>query len=125
MKAFECQMCGECCYGKGGIFVKKHEIENIACFLGIETKDFISRYCETTHNRFHIKTGEDGYCIFLVKGAGCLIHPVKPEICSLWPFYPAIIKDIDNWKMAQDACPGINPGCPFDEFVKQAKKFRK
>jgi hypothetical protein len=32
-----------------------------------------------------------------------------------------MVKDADNWEMAKEACPGINPECSFEEFVNQSK----
>jgi hypothetical protein len=122
MKAFECLICGECCYGEGGIFLEEEEIKRIASFLGITQEVFVSQSCEERHGRIYVKTGPDGFCIYYDMDRGCLIHPVKPERCSLWPFYPAIISDKENWEQAKDACPGINPYCPFEEFVRQSKK---
>jgi Fe-S-cluster containining protein len=121
MKAFQCRMCGECCYGEGGILVEGEEIERISRFLGITASDFLSGYCEERHARTYIKTGPDGFCIFFDREKGCLIHPVKPGPCELWPFYPAIVEDEENWELAKDACPGINPDCSFEEFVKESK----
>lgn len=122
MLAFECKKCGTCCYGKGGILVQKDEIEKIADFLGIDSTAFVSRFCDEKHGRFSIKSGKDQYCIFFDKEKQCLIHPVKPSPCSLWPFYPALLKDPDNWESAKDACPGINPDCSFEDFLRQAKE---
>jgi hypothetical protein len=31
------------------------------------------------------------------------------------------LKDAYNWEMAKDACPGINPDCSFEDFVKESK----
>ena len=122
MRAFECKMCGECCYGEGGIYLTKDEIESIAIFLNITPISFLSDYCEVKNGRTYIKTGENGFCIFFDPEKGCFIHPVKPGPCSIWPFYPALIQDEDNWEMAKDACPGINPECPFEDFVKQSEE---
>ena len=120
MKAFQCCMCGECCYGEGGIFVEKDEIRKIAHYLGITQKALLSRFCEEKYGRISVKTGPDKFCIFFDKITHCLIHPVKPKPCSLWPFYPAIVSDRENWEMAKDACPGINKDCTFEEFISQA-----
>ncbi len=122
MKAFDCQMCGECCYGEGGIFVEHDEIESIGPFLGITSKEFLTRFCEQRHGRFYIKTGSDGFCIFFDKEKSCLIHTVKPKRCSLWPFFPAIVGDKENWELAKDACPGISRECSFEAFVRESKK---
>jgi Fe-S-cluster containining protein len=102
--------------------VQKDEIERIADFLGIDSASFVSRFCDEKNGRFSIKSGKDQHCIFFDKEKQCLIHPVKPLPCALWPFYPALLKDPDNWESAKDACPGINPDCSFDDFVKQAKE---
>jgi Fe-S-cluster containining protein len=85
-------------------------------------ESFVARYCHEKNERVYIKTGADNFCIFFNKEKQCLIHPVKPEPCSEWPFYPAIVKDEDTWEGARDACPGFNPDCSFSEFVKQAKE---
>ena len=122
MKAFDCKMCGECCYGEGGIFLEAGEADRIAGFLGLSRDAFISRFCEERHGRLGLSTGPDNFCIFFDREKMCLIHPVKPGRCSLWPFYPAIVNDKENWELAKEACPGINPDCPFDEFVRQSKE---
>jgi len=122
MKAFECRMCGDCCYGEGGIIIEPDEIKKIADFLELTPHEFQNRFLEKKHHKLYAKTGPDNYCIFFSKKDGCKIHPVKPGRCTLWPFYPAIVGDIDSWKSAQEACPGINPDCPFEEFVKQARE---
>ena len=123
MKAFECKMCGDCCFGEGGISISPDEIEKIAGFLGESRRSFVSRVCQFKNARVYIKTGQDGYCLFHNKERGCLIHPVKPDICSLWPFYPALLRDKDNWEMAQDGCPGINREATFKDFLIQSATF--
>jgi len=123
MKAFQCKRCGACCFGEGGIRVSADEIEKIAGFLGESRGSFLSRAGEIRHGRVYIKTGRDGFCLFYRKDEGCRIHPVKPAICSLWPFYPALLRDKDNWEMAKDACPGINPEASFGDFLSQSADF--
>jgi hypothetical protein len=122
MKAFQCKQCGICCYGEGGIHLNGAELKAAAAFLGMPEESFIHRFCEKRNGKPSIKTGPDGYCIFYDHQKKCLIHPVKPRPCSLWPFYPALLKDRGNWDLVKDACPGINPDCPYEEFVKQAEK---
>ena len=122
MKAFQCRMCGDCCYGEGGIYLEQREIDDIARFLEMTPDSFLSRYCEEKHGRYQLKTGHDRFCVFFHKEKRCLIHPVKPKLCILWPFSPAIVSDKENWEMAKDACPGINLGCTFEEFIRQSKE---
>lgn len=121
MKAFECKMCGSCCYGEGGIYVSRDEIDRIAGYLCITSESFNSRFCERKNDRNYIKTGADKFCIFYDQEKKCTIHQCNPGPCSLWPFYPALLKDEENWEMAKDACLGINQDCTFEEFVMQAK----
>jgi hypothetical protein len=122
MKAFECRMCGACCYGEGGIFLVGDEKKKIAGFLGIPVKTFSREYCETRHGRMYLKVGKDNYCIFYDQEKKCGIHAVKPQRCSLWPYYPALVRDREAWELAKGACPGINPAASFEDFVGEADK---
>jgi Fe-S-cluster containining protein len=122
MKAFECKQCGECCYGEGGILLQPEETEKIADFLGLTCASFIALHCEERHDRLYIRSASNGYCAFFDRDRQCLIHPVKPGPCSLWPFYPALLKDRSTWDQAKEACPGINPEASFEDFVKASKE---
>ena len=115
-------MCGACCYGEGGIFLKGRERERIADFLGLSVGEFLQRYCETRHDRLYLKVGRDNYCVFYDRGKKCLIHPAKPGRCLLWPYYPAILEDEETWEQAKDGCPGFNPDASFEDFVREAGK---
>jgi Fe-S-cluster containining protein len=122
MKVFECKQCGECCYGEGGILLQPEETEKIADFLGLTCASFIALHCEERHDRLYIRSASNGYCAFFDRDRQCLIHPVKPGPCSLWPFYPALLKDRSTWDEAKEACPGINPEASFEDFVKASKE---
>ena len=122
MKAFQCKICGTCCYGKGGISLKNKEIERIASFFSKPTAYFLSKFCKEKNGKVSIDIGADRYCVFHREGEGCLIHSVKPEICSRWPFFSALLKDENNWEMTKDACPGLNPDSSFEDFLKQARE---
>ncbi len=124
MKVFECKMCGNCCNGERILSLSKEEIKRISIFLKVTEAELKTKYCIKIKNNFEIRS-KNNHCIFLEKKNGykiCNIHPVKPDICKLWPFLPAIISDENEWKIAMDFCPGINPHCSFEEFVKEAKK---
>jgi Fe-S-cluster containining protein len=121
MKAFDCKMCGDCCYGEGGIFLEEEEKERISRFLGIHTPDFLARFCEERNGRTYVTTGEDNFCIFYVKGSGCRIHPVKPARCALWPYYPANVNDKETWEAAKWACRGLSRECSFEDFVRESQ----
>jgi hypothetical protein len=122
MKAFECKQCGECCYGEGGILLQQEEIERIADFLSLSLESFIAHHTENRYGRLYIRTAPSGYCAFFDPDRQCLIHPVKPQPCSLWPFYPALVKDKATWNHAKEGCPGINPDASFEDFVKASKE---
>ena len=122
MKPFQCKMCGTCCYGKGGISLYEDEIERIANFLETTPESFIVEFCNERYGQPSIGTGPDKFCIFFENGKGCRIHSVKPGVCSRWPFYNALLKDEDSWEMAKDACPGLNPECSFEDFLKQSRE---
>ena len=120
MKAFDCKMCGECCYGEGGIFMEVEEQERIAEYLGLKLEDFLTGYTEKRHGRIYAKVGVNNFCIFFKKENGCSIHPVKPARCELWPFFPANVMDQETWDIAKLACRGINRDCSFEDFVKES-----
>jgi len=121
MKAFNCQLCGTCCYGEGGIYATAGEIEEIARLLDMAPAEFRSRYCEKRHGRIYLLSGPGNYCVFFDKEKMCLIHPVKPARCIRWPYFNAIVADRDNWELAKEACPGINPKCSHEQFVREAE----
>ncbi|MBN2122973.1 MAG: YkgJ family cysteine cluster protein [Deltaproteobacteria bacterium] len=125
MRAFECKTCGACCYGEGGIYLSREDVEGIARFLKMPPETFLAECCEERNRRLYIRTGPDGFCLFYDPEEKCRIHPVKPEPCRLWPFFPAIVGDRDNWQLAMEACPGINPECSFEEFVRQAGEAQR
>ncbi len=122
MKAFDCKMCGQCCFGRGGIIVSDEEVARISESLNIEPEEFKSKYTEVRNGQRMLEVGEDNFCIFFDQKKQCTIHTVKPDICYLWPFYDANMNDEYSWDMAKDACPGINPDATFEEFVKQGKE---
>ena len=58
-----------------------------------------------------LTVADNGFCVFLMEGNLCRVHPVKPFICRQWPFLPALLVDPDELEHAKTACPGINPAC--------------
>ncbi len=122
MKAFDCKMCGECCHGIGGIFMKRHEQKRIAAHLGLELTAFLAEYTETRNGKVYAGVGGDNYCIFFKKEKACTIHPVKPARCRLWPYFPANVSDPETWDLAKLACPGISRECSFEDFVREYRE---
>jgi Fe-S-cluster containining protein len=115
-------MCGECCYGEGGIFMEENEQKRIAEHLGLEFGDFLAKYTVELNGRTYAAVGPDNFCIFFRKEKGCTIHTVKPDRCELWPYFPANVADPETWDLAKVACRGINRECSFEDFVKSSPK---
>lgn len=102
---FQCQMCGDCCKGYGGTFVRQEDIKAISEYLHIDTQTFLTDYCQWSGKRPVIKTADSGYCVFWDKV--CTIHQVKPRMCRLWPFIEGVVADPSNWAAMHSMCPGI------------------
>lgn len=114
---FQCQQCGECCRGKGGIILTDTEIVILAKYLHIPVEEFRCQYVEPSALGPTLRTDDAGMCIFNHNGL-CRVHPVKPRICREWPFLPAILADPEELELAKGACPGIAPDCSHAEFVR-------
>ncbi len=120
-KIFECQKCGVCCKGYGGIFVTDQEVRATAKFLNITQDEFIDRYCEESGGRTMLRTGENGYCI--VWDELCTIHPVKPSLCNTWPYLKSVLADKNNLTVIQNACPGVSKDVMYEEFAAAVREF--
>ena len=114
---FNCQQCGDCCAGRGGIHVKPQEVEAMAALLSMPVADFCRHYLEDSVTGPRLTVAANGSCVFLLAGNLCRVHPVKPFICRQWPFLPILLVEPDELEHAKGACPGINPKCTHDEFV--------
>ncbi len=120
--AFHCQQCGDCCSGRGGIFVKPDEVEAMAALLNLAVDEFCRLYVEASAMGPRLSIADNGFCVFLMEGNLCRVHPVKPFICRQWPFLPILLLDADELEHAKTACPGINPACTHEDFVEAALK---
>jgi hypothetical protein len=113
---FNCQQCGECCNGEGGILVTNLEIALMAKSHQISPDDFRRQYVWLSPSGPALRTDTQGKCILNHQGL-CQVHTVKPKICRDWPFLPAILIDGDELELAKSACPGISPDCTQAEFL--------
>lgn len=107
---FHCDMCGDCCKGFGGTYVTEEEILAISGYLNVDPALFIEKYCQITRIGTVLAQKDNGYCVFWDQR--CLIHPVKPHMCKDWPFIEAVVKDVTNWRIMSNACPGIRTNFP-------------
>ncbi len=122
-EVFECQMCGHCCQGCGGIVINSPEQERIASFLHISTAELFSQYLEARNSKPCIKTCKDEFCIFFHSDKGCAIHAVKPDVCQAWPFFRGNLMDKLSFELAKEYCPGIKPDSTHKEFLRRGVNY--
>jgi uncharacterized protein len=114
---FECQVCGTCCQGEGGIYLNPEEEKRIAEFLELPVEVFLARFCLEKNGRKYIHVREaDGYCHFALEGR-CTIHPVKPSPCRQWPFFRPMLIDQPNWEVARNSCPALAPYRSLQDYL--------
>jgi Fe-S-cluster containining protein len=127
---FECRQCGRCCSGpgEGYIWVTSAEIKLIADFLKIAPEQLRQKYLKRVGMRTTIvENPVTKDCIFLQEANGqkrCMIYPVRPSQCRIWPFWTENLKSPDTWNQAVQKCGGINNGrfYSFEEIEKIKKE---
>ena len=129
---FECLQCGRCCSGpsEGYIWVAKPEIKLIADFLKIKPEQLRQKYLRRVGLRTTvIEQAGTKDCVFLRKNNDqkkCMIYPVRPSQCRIWPFWPDNLANADAWNKAAQRCSGINRGRFYNfEEIEKIKKNKK
>jgi len=129
---FECQQCGRCCSGpsEGYIWTASPEIKLIADFLKISVEQLRHKYLKRVGLRTTIiELPGTKDCVFLQKAdsrRGCMIYPVRPSQCRIWPFWPGNLANPNAWNKAAQKCPGINRGRHYSfEEIKKIRKKKK
>lgn len=120
---FDCNMCGQCCQGQGGIVVSSAEQARLADFLHISVSEFCALYSLPLGKKTMLRTGEDGFCVFFDPQKACTVHPAKPDVCRAWPFFRGNLVDASSWELAQDYCAGIKSEAGHQEFVRQGLRY--
>lgn len=120
---FNCQQCGQCCKGSGGIVLQPHDLHRLAAWLHLPESEVTARWAISALGKLKLKTGDDGYCIFFSHAEGCSVHEVKPDVCRAWPFFRGNLEDETSFAMAREYCPGINSNATFAEFRSQGLKY--
>ena len=92
------------------------EARAAAAFLGLDEAAFRRLYLEPGAPPWDIGLDEEGYCLFRQVGGLCLIHPVKPAVCRLWPFLPPLMARESAFLEAGRACPGLAADLTWAEF---------
>lgn len=105
---FKCLGCGECCRGEdNSVVVFPFEIRRILAATDLEWLDIVSPPNEGEWDRngcFHTLewrlNKENESCRFYKNGL-CAIYPVRPMLCSTYPFY------LDRGELMCSECQGL------------------
>src|SRR3990167_1867750 len=98
--------CSDCCKGfEGYVWLDKKNIEEIANFLKITTKEFLKKYTRSVFGRISLIEIKNNFeCIFL-KDSKCSIYSVRPKQCSTYPFWKQNISSKKAWEDVKNDCP--------------------
>jgi len=111
---FECTRCGDCCRGAPGyVWVTDTEIGRAADFLGMVEGTFRRQFVRRVGSRWSFRERDDGDCVFYRDG--CVIYPVRPTQCVIFPFWGNNVRSPDDWEAQARSCPGINRGRLWSE----------
>lgn len=119
---FECQQCGDCCFGSGGIRLDAKGARDVAFYLKISLDELKRLYLTREEPPWNVRTDFEGYCMFRQSDGRCLIHAVKPEVCRRWPFLDGPLKDESAFNDAKAACPGLRAEAGWEDFKAAWKK---
>lgn len=129
---FECNQCGGCCSGpgEGYIWATRPEIKFIADFLKVPESQLRKKYLKRIGLRTTIiEQPATKDCIFLREIDGqkrCVIYPIRPNQCRIWPFWPDNLANPNTWNSATQKCSGINRGKLYSyEEIEKIKKSKK
>jgi uncharacterized protein len=107
---FECQPgCTNCCRTQGFVYITEQDLRNASRYLGMKPAEFEQRYVYRTRHLLRLRKPRNSQCFFL-RDYGCSIHPAKPTQCRLFPFWPELVENRDNWIETGNRCPGIDKG---------------
>jgi uncharacterized protein len=121
---FSCTQCGKCCTGSPGyVWVDEKEIGEMAAFLQISVKEFVSKYTRQAYGRTALLENKRSYdCVFLEDGRKCKVYGARPRQCRTFPWWPENLETPESWKKAAKRCEGIHAEAPVissEEIEKQ------
>jgi uncharacterized protein len=118
--------CTNCCRVQGWVYITEGDLQQAAAFLNLSPADFEARYVVRTKRTLRLRKPKGAQCHFLQDG-GCRIHPAKPTQCRLFPFWPELVENRDQWNQAAENCPGINTGplIRIGEAMEVAQEMRR
>jgi len=121
---FECQQCGTCCFGVGGVRLSPAEAEAAASYLHIKLEELKRLYLQDGEPPWDIRVDYEKFCLFHQPNGRCLIHPVKPGVCRAWPYLPGTLREESAFFEAKAACPGLRDDLNWEEFKAAARGER-
>jgi Fe-S-cluster containining protein len=110
---FECTQCGECCERPGMIYLDDDDIDRIATYLEIDEAEMKRDRLTHDHGTWVIKVTRRRKCCFYVDKK-CTVHPIKPQQCKSYPFWPENVCTAPEWREAKTHCEGIGRGREYD-----------
>ena len=88
---FGCNRCNKCCRERDDILLTPLDLFKVSRYLNKTIMDVLSEYCEIYEGKeskipiVRIKPREYRRTCPFAKKEGCLIHPIKPAVCALFP----------------------------------------
>lgn len=84
---FDCQMCGQCCEGEGGIVLSPKDLKRLYEGLNLEKQAFLDAYGVFRNGKWQVRTGEDGNCIFFRPDKAVPSMPSSPMFAGHGRFF--------------------------------------
>ena len=88
--------------------------------MELGTQEFGRNYLRLVDNQLSLVEKPDFDCIFLSDNK-CVIYPVRPIQCSLFPFWREFLESEESWKHCTSMCPGVGDGRLYT--VDEIEKF--
>jgi hypothetical protein len=85
------------------------EVRAIAAWLGLERREFLTRYCVEKDGAVTLRTDSPA-CAFLREDNRCAIYAVRPKQCATWPFWRENLEKAVWEDEVSACCPGIGEG---------------
>jgi uncharacterized protein len=121
--AFDCKRCGHCCQGEGGIVLTAKDRMRLARHLKLSVQAMLAAHAERAGEKFRLRSGPDGFCVFFKQGLGCGVHLGRPDICRAWPYFRGNLVDEASWEMIQTDCPGVEKTAGHEAFVTEGVQY--
>ena len=116
---FECEECGNCCKGRGYVYLTPEDQARLQEKLNMNSIDFREQFTVVYDRQTVLKSKRDNQCIFLDKNH-CKVYDARPIQCRRWPFWKEIIEK-KEFEESQKYCKGLE-NLSHSQFVELSKK---